>query len=223
MIKSLISIIIVTVVIWMFIPLIILIIGSGVINIFKYKSLYIIKGIKSFMGLGILSDDGVIRQSKTNDCGTAALKNGLKKLDISYNNIDLPEPAFGEEIKQAVIGLGLEATGYDNANYEFIKENLKNNTAVLTLLKVIYLFEAWWVRPTKWFFKYLVGDLQAYHWVALERVENNKVIIIDPYFGRIVLKKKSFEDSWNRIVLVITKEVEKNLCTGSQESDQNLP
>ncbi len=200
--KPIITFIIITYVVWMFIPFLLLIIGSGLNAVLSQKKHIITNIMKVCFGFGNSSDASVVFQKSKLDCGEAALKNGLNLLDVSYDNFSISEPTTAEEIKKTGELYGVKIVGYEDVNLEFIESQIKSGNILLTLFKASYPFEGWWVRPTRWFFKYLVKDLQGYHWVTLEKIHKKKVYIIDPYFGRIKMRKSSFFDCSNGVLVI---------------------
>ncbi len=131
-----------------------------------------------------LGSNGVILQKHKNDCGIAAVKNVLQQFRISEDGIDtlLCESESGVnllEMKKALLAKGLRATGY------------KTTCAELHSL------------PAP-----MIAHFNKNHFVVIESVGENELVIIDPAIGRLNYPKKAFETKWEGIVLCVQPHAE---------------
>jgi predicted double-glycine peptidase len=203
MISDLASEIVVLLFFWALLPLLAMLLISGTALLFKGTDLPLRRVMKVFLGMGRQRDDDIIRQVRSFDCGAALLDNVLKGFGIANNDVRFPEPSSMLDLSDAAIRHGCSTDGYDNASLSLVEAVLQKNGKVLTLLKIFYPFEGWWVKLTGGLLKFFSGNAHAYHWIMVEKLTGEYIYLIDPYFGRIVLRMSSFATCWTKSMLAI--------------------
>lgn len=207
---------------WAVLPLLFMLLISMLAYFFKKNDFIIRRIMKIGLGLGKENDDGIQMQVKHFDCGKAVLSQILMDFELFHADLSLPEPSSMKDIVEVASKHGCLAYGYSEATLTLIEESIKRNGKVMTLLKIYYPFEGWWVKPTKLMLKVLCGKEDLYHWVMIEKIHEEYIYIIDPYFGKIKLSRYSFEDCWTKKVIfiynpltrskTIAKRGEDNIC-----------
>ncbi len=126
-----------------------------------------------------LGREGVILQTHKNDCGIAAVKNILQQFRISSEGLDTLLYASESgvnllEIKNALQAKGLCATGY--------KTTINDLSTLQTPM---------------------IAHFNKNHFVVIESIGENELVVIDPAIGKLCYPKKAFEAKWGGIILCV--------------------
>jgi ABC-type bacteriocin/lantibiotic exporter with double-glycine peptidase domain len=129
----------------------------------------------------LLNQDGVILQKTKSDCGIAVVQNVLFYFGKSSTSIDssLADVGIGVtllEIKQALVQSGLQAKGY---------KTTANEIQTLSF-------------P-------MIAHFKKNHFVVLESISENGVVLIDPSIGRVLYSKQKFAEKWDGVVLCVSE------------------
>jgi ABC-type bacteriocin/lantibiotic exporter with double-glycine peptidase domain len=138
---------------------------------------------KSKNTLIVLSAENIIFQKNQNDCGIAAAKNVLVAFHKNPNVMDtlLKVGEYGVtllDIKTALTKQGLNCTGY--------KTTLRD-LAELPLPAIAHVSDN--------------------HFVVVESVEAESVVLIDPGVGRLKYRASAFEEKWDGVVLCVSEKL----------------
>ncbi|MBQ6888700.1 MAG: hypothetical protein IJN54_14465 [Lachnospiraceae bacterium] len=196
---------------WVFIPLLCFFLLPGIGALFKSTriKLFVRKIMRSCLGLSQVQTgyDDILYQFGKLECGEIALKNAMRMLgkkDVC--NFTLPENSSMKDIYDVAVKHGFSVKGIKETTLQNVDAKIKeSNMKVLTLLRVHYPFNGFWVYPTRFFMKLMTSKVDALHWVIIEKVTDKYVEIMDPYFGCIRISHKKFEDVWNHIVFTISE------------------
>ncbi|KER10229.1 MAG: hypothetical protein HY22_06500 [[Candidatus Thermochlorobacteriaceae] bacterium GBChlB] len=132
----------------------------------------------------VLDTETVIRQKNRNDCGIAAAKNVLMAFNKNPDAIDtLLKPSDSGvtllDIKAALSKQGLHCTGYKTTLNDLMKLGLP-----------------------------AIAHINDNHFVVVESVEAESVLLIDPSVGRLRYRASAFEERWNSIALCVSDKQE---------------
>ncbi len=128
----------------------------------------------------IVDTETVIRQKNRNDCGIAAAKNVLTTFNKNPDAIDtLLKPSDSGvtllDIKAALNKQGLHCTGYKTTLNDLTKLGLP-----------------------------AIAHINDNHFVVVESVGGESVVLIDPSVGRVRYQASAFEEKWNGIALCVS-------------------
>jgi ABC-type bacteriocin/lantibiotic exporter with double-glycine peptidase domain len=190
-------------ILWTFLPLFVLGAIALVATVSQPIDVFLRRWVKVFLGLGRQNNANIMLQSEQMDCGTAALTNVMRSYCVE-GQVNLPQPSSMRDLASTAEIYGLSANGVGNTTFDYVERVLAEGGKGLTLVKASYPFAGWWVRPTALFLDFLIGDRsKGIHWVMLDRTSSKHIYIIDPYFGRITMRRSVFTKCWSRSTLVI--------------------
>ncbi len=207
-----------------FVPLLVLLILGTIQSKLRNTKirLMINKPYKMFFGFGKLSDKECYMQVENFDCGVACAENALNKMGFQQNTIDtarktLKAPVHAEQLRDYFNDLKCNVKVIKNCDEYFLQNFLNQNNSFIALMKITYVFRAKWNYATFLFFRKYIGLNSGHHWVVVESINNSKIQILDPSFGRIIMKTKHFVDEISEIGLF----VERNFvnCQETNEKD----
>jgi ABC-type bacteriocin/lantibiotic exporter with double-glycine peptidase domain len=142
-----------------------------------------------FFNIGVsdkqyLNKENAFLQKGKNDCGVAAAKNVLMAFNKNPDAIDtLLNPSDNGltllDIKAALNKQGLHCTGYKTTLNDLTKLGLP-----------------------------AIAHINDNHFVVVESIEAESVLLIDPSVGRLRYRASAFEEKWNGIALCVSDKQE---------------
>ncbi len=174
--------------------------------------LYFIKSIKS---------NDIVYQSSIEGCGFATIQMLFNRLritdtltdDLNFNyNTSLDMNTMSEIIESS----GVNTTGYEFASIgqleKFFQANHSSN--IILLMKrydsinqisfMTILFSPVYII-TEILNKLKLINYPDLHWVLLDKLSKKGVVLLDPFFGKIILTSNRFKSCWSNYGLIINK------------------
>lgn len=213
MIKTILIIILLGIVISIFLPILVLLILGTIQSKIKNKKLKLAinRPYKLFFGFGNISDDGCYMQREDFDCGVVCAENALYKMHFQKEVLEearykLKAPVHIEQFINYFTNLSLKVTVIKNCDENFLYNYINSGNCLIVLMKITYVFRAKWNYATFLFFRYYIKLNSGHHWVLVDHIDEDKVYILDPSFGRIVMKVQDFVSEISEVGLLLERE-----------------
>ncbi len=109
---------------------------------------------------------------------------------------------------------GLSAVGYEFINSSQLIDFLSKDTgsSAILLTKSNYTLRGFSIASILYFpflpvmkiFDPILENINR-HWILLDAINEQGIMILDPFFGRIFISKNRFEKLWSRYGLIVNK------------------